>query len=326
MNPKINILNHISKLNNAKVLVVGDVMLDRYWFGQVNRISPEAPVPIARITQTENRPGGAANVARNIATLGGDVTLLSVIGNDEPGTILSKLLDEDKVKHHLMVDPSISTIVKLRILAQHQQLIRVDFEDKPTHEVLQSTLDKFKEIYHEYSVIIFSDYGKGGLNHVSQMIQIAKKLGKTTLVDPKGTDYSKYLGATIITPNRKELADATGGEMWNNENELISRAHNIIKLAQLRYLLVTRSEEGMSLFDSDTIYNYPTMAQEVFDVSGAGDTVIATLGLCLANDYDINVSVILANLAASVVVAKVGTATLDLTELNNAIKIYKESK
>ncbi|MCE2705916.1 MAG: D-glycero-beta-D-manno-heptose-7-phosphate kinase [Proteobacteria bacterium] len=300
-------------LNQKKILVVGDVMLDRYWFGEVNRISPEAPVPIARINETEDRPGGAANVARNIASLGGNVTLLSVVGDDEAATNLEKILVEDNVKFKLQRDKSIDTIVKLRVIARNQQLIRLDFEKIPSHEILLKILDSYEKIIEEFEVIILSDYGKGGLAHTSKMIEIAKKHNKQVLVDPKGSDYTKYIGATMITPNKTELKDATGN--WNNEQELINNAIKLKNDLKLEYLLVTRSEEGMTLFTKNDTINYDTVAQEVFDVSGAGDTVIATLALMLANDIDISQAVQVANIAAGIVVGKLGTAAVSKEEL-----------
>ncbi|HRG63176.1 MAG TPA: D-glycero-beta-D-manno-heptose-7-phosphate kinase [Burkholderiales bacterium] len=299
-------------LAQNKVLVVGDVMLDRYWFGSVDRISPEAPVPIAKISKIEDRPGGAANVARNIASLGGNVTLLSVVGEDEPALVLEKLLLTEQVNTVFKKDSTISTIVKLRVIAKNQQLIRIDFEEKPSHEILAEVLDSFAEIIDQYEVVILSDYGKGGLSHTSKMIEIAKAHNKIVLVDPKGSDYSKYQNATMITPNRSEMRDATGS--WNNEQELLNKATELKQQLNLDYLLVTRSEEGMTLF-ADQAYNYPTFAQEVFDVSGAGDTVIGTIGLMLANNASIREAVEVANFAAGIVVAKLGTATVKKEEL-----------
>jgi rfaE bifunctional protein kinase chain/domain len=299
-------------LAQNKVLVVGDVMLDRYWFGNVDRISPEAPVPIAKISKIEDRPGGAANVARNIASLGGNVTLLSVVGEDEPALVLENLLLTEQVNTVFKKDSTISTIVKLRVIAKNQQLIRIDFEEKPSHEILAEVLDNFAEIIDQYQVVILSDYGKGGLSHTSKMIEIAKTHNKIVLVDPKGSDYSKYQNATMITPNRSEMRDATGS--WSSEQELLNKATELKQQLNLDYLLVTRSEEGMTLF-ADEAYNYPTFAQEVFDVSGAGDTVIGTLGLMLANNASIREAVEVANFAAGIVVAKLGTATVKKEEL-----------
>lgn len=302
-----------SKLNRARVMVIGDVMLDRYWFGSVNRISPEAPVPIAKISKTEARPGGAANVARNISSLWGDVNLISVIGADEAGRDLENILKEDGVNTHLTLDNDYSTTVKLRVLAQNQQLIRVDFEEEPSHEILLQTFDVYKKLLPNTSAVILSDYGKGGLVHTRQMIEEANKAGIKILVDPKGSDYARYKNATLITPNKKELELVVG--MWKSEEELHKKAFALKKELNLKYLLLTRSEEGMTLFLEDTFVNYPALTQEVYDVSGAGDTVIATLGLMLANGIPIEEAVFLANVAAGVVVGKVGTATLSREEL-----------
>lgn len=312
----------IDKINgklDKKILVVGDVMLDKYWFGDVNRISPEAPVPIARINKTDMRPGGAANVARNIVSLGGCATLLSVVGDDDSATDLENILNNDGVSHKLQRDKSIDTIVKLRVLARNQQLIRIDFEKLPSHEILMEVLTHFINIIKEFDVVIFSDYGKGGLTHIEQMMKIAKEHHKVILIDPKGNDYSKYNGATMLTPNKSELRDATGN--WNNEEQLVKKALTLKNNLNLEYLLVTRSEEGMTLFTNTDTTNYKTVAQEVFDVSGAGDTVIATLALMLANGVNVHQAVQVANIAAGVVVGKVGTATVSKAELLQAIDI-----
>ncbi len=302
-----------SPLDQNRVLVVGDVMLDKYWFGEVQRISPEAPVPIAKIGKTEDRPGGAANVARNIATLGGNVTLLSVVGNDGAAVDLENVLKQYGINSILKVDDTISTIVKLRVLARNQQLIRIDFEEKPSHEILSEVLDTYAMIINDYDIVILSDYGKGGLTHTSKMVEIANKYNKRVLIDPKGSDYSKYTNATLLTPNKSELRDAVGD--WNNEEELQAKALRLKQDLKLEHLLITRSEEGMSLFSNKGVTSYPTVAQEVYDVSGAGDTVIATLALMLVNGIEIEDAVLLANIAAGIVVGKVGTATLSKNEL-----------
>lgn len=305
-------------LSKNKVLVVGDVMLDRYWFGEVNRISPEAPVPIAKIDKIEDRPGGAANVARNIASLGGNVTLLSVVGLDEPSIALENLLALENVDTILKKDNTINTIVKLRVLAKNQQLIRIDFEEKPSHEILAEILDTYTSIIDQYEAVILSDYGKGGLSHTFKMIEIAKIHGKKILIDPKSNDYSRYQNATIITPNRNELRNVVGE--WENEAELTAKAENLRQKFHLDYVLVTRSEEGMTLFDGEKAHHYPTFAQEVYDVSGAGDTVIGTLGLMLANKANIIDAAKIANYAAGIVVAKLGTATVAKNELIKALQ------
>lgn len=301
------------RLNQSRILVVGDVMLDRYWFGDVNRISPEAPVPVAKIARIEQRAGGAANVARNIAALGGRATLLSVVGDDEAGDELEKLMKEQNVDVHLMRDKYITTTVKLRVVARNQQLIRLDFEDKPTHEILSGITQKYRELLADCDVVILSDYGKGGLDHVAQMITWAKQAGKPVLIDPKGDDYEKYAGATLLTPNRAELKEVVGS--WKNETMLEEKAQALRERLNLEALLLTRSEEGMSLFRAGEALYQATQAREVFDVSGAGDTVIAGIGLGVAAGLDLPESVRLANAAAGVVVGKLGTAVCTFDEL-----------
>ncbi|MFZ2855346.1 MAG: PfkB family carbohydrate kinase, partial [Rhodocyclaceae bacterium] len=197
----------LADLSGTRLLIVGDVMLDRYWFGDVARISPEAPVPVVKVERTEDRPGGAANVARNAAALGAQVGLLSVVGDDEPGATLTRLIEEGSVDAGLQIDPAISTTVKLRVIGRQQQLLRIDFETAPSHEVLRAKLAEFETRLPACDAVILSDYGKGGLAHIGEMIRMAREAGKKVLVDPKGDDYSKYAGATIITPNRSELRE-----------------------------------------------------------------------------------------------------------------------
>lgn len=303
----------VQHIKQAKVLVVGDVMLDRYWFGDVERISPEAPVPVARINRTDERAGGAANVARNIASLGGQVRLLAVVGDDEAGLSLERLLVAQGVDAQLHRDSEISTTVKLRVLARQQQLLRIDFENKPSHEVLAAKLDEFKQSLLDCDVVILSDYGKGGLAHVQQMIAAARAAGKPVLVDPKGDEYDCYRGATLLTPNRSEFRQVAG--QWRNEEELIQKANQLRADFELDALLVTRSEEGMTLFKEGQVVHKPTHAREVYDVSGAGDTVIATLGLMLAAGLDLPEAMDWSNRAAGIVVAKLGTAVVTSEEL-----------
>lgn len=308
----------LANFQKAKVLVVGDVMLDRYWFGDVNRISPEAPVPIAKINQTDHRAGGAANVARNIAALGGQAGLLSVVGNDEAADTLMNLLNQDGIQHHLLRSPNTPTTLKLRVLARHQQLIRLDFEEKPDLSCLEQVITHYHDLVNQYDAIILSDYGKGVLHQSLAMIQVARTLGKYVLIDPKGADYTRYQGATLITPNRSELKEAVGS--WQDEAMLTQKAQDLRNQLNLDALLLTRSEEGMSLYQKDTIVHQPTNAQEVYDVSGAGDTVIATMGLCLAAGYSFTESMHIANAAAGLVVAKLGTAICTFNELIHALK------
>lgn len=300
--------------SRARVLVVGDVMLDRYWFGEVNRISPEAPVPVVHVQRSEERPGGAANVARNAAALGARCSLLSVVGNDEPAQALERLLAADGVNTRLHRDPALSTTIKLRVLGRQQQLLRIDFENTPAHDVLRDKLEAFKTLLPAHDVVVLSDYGKGGLAHVQEMIDLARAAGKIVLVDPKGDDYSKYQGASLLTPNRSELRQVVG--KWVDDADLAERAQRLRAELKLDALLVTRSEEGMSLFRADgSSVHEGTRAQEVFDVSGAGDTVIATLAVMLASGASMFDAMCLSNHAAGIVVAKLGTATVTLSEM-----------
>ncbi|MCD8339051.1 MAG: D-glycero-beta-D-manno-heptose-7-phosphate kinase [Burkholderiales bacterium] len=301
------------KIPEASVLVVGDAMLDRYWFGDASRISPEAPVPVVKVTHTQERLGGAANVARNAAALGSPTSLLAVIGDDDAGSKLLDLLEEAKVKSCLFKEKNINTTVKLRIIARNQQMIRTDFETEIHEGALDMHQNRFTELLPNTDLVILSDYGKGGLNRIAKMIEQSNALGKPVLVDPKGSDFSKYKGATCITPNRAELMNVVG--QWNNEEDLAHRAQNLRKELQLDKLLLTRSEEGMTLFDENGSWSVPAQAREVFDVSGAGDTVIAVLGVMLAAGADWRTSVTTANKAGGIVVGKVGTATVTPTEL-----------
>jgi rfaE bifunctional protein kinase chain/domain len=303
----------LSELRNARILVVGDVMLDRYWFGEVSRISPEAPVPIVKVERTEERPGGAANVARNAAALGADVALLSVVGDDEPGGTLRQLVEDAGVAANWHRDGSIATTVKLRVIGRQQQLLRVDFETLPSREVLLDKLADYRRMLVDRNVIILSDYGKGGLAHIAQMIEFARDQDKLVLVDPKGDDYARYRGASIVTPNRSELREVVGG--WNSEDELTAKAQALREKLGLQALLVTRSEEGMTLYERDRVRHESARAREVFDVSGAGDTVIATLGVMLGAGVSLDRAVAIANQAAGIVVGKLGTAVVRPEEL-----------
>jgi len=302
----------------AKVLVVGDVMLDRYWFGDVDRISPEAPVPVVKIARSEERPGGAANVARNAAALGAAVALLSVVGDDEAGRALGRLMHESEVDARLHVDADVPTIVKLRVIGRQQQLLRIDFETSPSHEVLQAKLAEFSERVLACDVVVLSDYGKGGLTHIAEMIRLARAAGKPVLVDPKGDDYARYRGASVLTPNRSELRQVVG--RWKDEADLEKRAQALRGDLGLDALLVTRSEEGMSLFRAAGVTHEPAQAREVYDVSGAGDTVISTLATMLAAGADWAAAMHVANVAAGIVVGKLGTAVCHREELAAALQ------
>jgi len=304
---------HIPDTSKARVLVVGDVMLDRYWFGDVGRISPEAPVPVAKIERTEDRPGGAANVARNCVALQAKTSLLSVVGNDEAGQSLARLLAGAGIDASLLEDAKLNTTVKLRVVARQQQLIRIDFENWPDHEVLKAKLAEFEQRLPNCDVVILSDYGKGGLTHITEMIRLARAAGKPVLVDPKGDDYSRYAGASVITPNRSELREVIG--RWKDEDELTEKAQGLRRQLGLQALLLTRSEEGMTLFAEDGQTHQSAQAREVYDVSGAGDTVIGTMAVMLASGASLSEAMALANRAAGIVVAKLGTAVATLEEM-----------
>ncbi|HEX4842952.1 MAG TPA: D-glycero-beta-D-manno-heptose-7-phosphate kinase [Limnobacter sp.] len=297
----------------AKILVVGDVMLDRYWFGDVERISPEAPVPVVLVGNRDERLGGAANVAINASSLGAQLCLMGVVGNDEPGSTVESLLDRAGVRSRLLKDPQFPTTVKLRVVARQQQLVRIDFEERPTPEHLTTKMELFEQEYAQHDVVLFSDYGKGALEHVANMIALCKKAGKTTLVDPKGDDYAKYAGATVLTPNRSEFKQVMGG--WKTEAQLLEKAQTLRQRLALGALLLTRSEEGMTLFTDEGAFHVPAQAREVFDVSGAGDTVIATLACAIGAGMNLQDSVRLANKAGGVVVGKLGTAVILPEEL-----------
>jgi D-glycero-beta-D-manno-heptose-7-phosphate kinase len=295
------------------VLVVGDVMLDRYWFGEVSRISPEAPVPVVLIQSEDQRLGGAANVAWNCKELGARTRLLSVAGRDEPGEQLAALLQQKGIDASLHRDPQLATTQKLRVIGRKQQLLRIDFERPPSTEVLAAKLEEFRRALEDCDTVILSDYGKGGLTHIEDMIRSARHADRPVLVDPKGDDYTRYKGASVITPNVAELREVVG--RWRDEKDLEGRAHELRKSHGLEALLLTRGEEGMTLFMENRTQSIATEAREVFDVTGAGDTVIATLAVMLAAGADMETAVRLANRAAGIVVGKLGTATASHAEL-----------
>ncbi|MBC7434671.1 MAG: D-glycero-beta-D-manno-heptose-7-phosphate kinase [Bdellovibrionales bacterium] len=301
------------ELAAARVLVVGDAMLDRYIYGTVDRISPEAPVPVVRVTHEEERIGAAANVAYNVVTLGAQASLLTVVGDDEASRKLEALVARTGIKPHFGRDAQLQTTVKLRVIGRQQQLIRLDFENTPKNEVLASQSEAFTALMSQHDAVLFSDYGKGGLAHVASMIKAARNAGKAVLIDPKGSDYSRYSGATIITPNRNELQQVIGA--WNDDADLQHRAQNLREQLGLDALILTRSEEGMTLFDAQGHLHVGTEAREVFDVTGAGDTVIATMAALAAAGLTPRQSMPLANRAGGIVVGKFGTATVSYEEL-----------
>jgi rfaE bifunctional protein kinase chain/domain len=303
----------LASIDSSRVLVVGDVMLDRYWFGEVNRISPEAPVPVVRVERREDRLGGAANVARNVAALGAGAALLGVVGTDEAGDVVERLLREAAIDCRLNRDPAISTVIKLRVIGRQQQLLRIDFEEPPSDAVLRDKLTQFNALASQYDVIVLSDYAKGSLVNVREMIALGRGLGKTVLVDPKGEDFGPYAGASLLTPNKSELRRVVG--TWNSEAQLTEKAQQLRASLRLEALLVTRSEEGMTLYTADDVLHMSAVAREVYDVSGAGDTVIATVAVMLAAGLPIGEAVAIANRAGGIVVGKLGTATVTREEL-----------
>ena len=300
-------------LKTPRILIVGDVMLDRYWFGDVSRISPEAPVPVVRVERREERLGGAANVARNAVALGAQTGLLGVVGKDEAGDAVQNMLTDLHVESYLNRDAAISTIIKLRVIGRHQQLLRIDFEEAPSETILRDKLTQYNALVSNYDVVVLSDYAKGSLVNVAQMIEAGKRLGKCILVDPKGEDFSRYKGASILTPNKSEMRHVVGS--WKTEEELTAKAQQLRQSLDLEALLLTRSEEGMTLYTANERLHIPTVAREVFDVSGAGDTVIATLATMIGAGKPIADAVSIANRAGGIVVGKLGTATVTKEEL-----------
>jgi rfaE bifunctional protein kinase chain/domain len=301
-------------IEHARVLVVGDIMLDRYWFGEVERISPEAPVPVVRVVKREDRLGGAANVARNIVALGAHATLAGFIGEDEAAASVRQLLSEAEIEAHMITDAAHPTTLKMRVLGMQQQLLRIDFEEKPTVALLDALREQVEHLLSAHDVLVLSDYAKGALTQVDLLIELARKKGLPILVDPKGTDYQRYRGASLVTPNRSEMQQAVG--VWSTEQVLTERAQVLREQLELDALLVTRSEQGMTLFTGQGREHVDAQAHEVFDVSGAGDTVLATLAVMRAVDVDWPTAMQWANRAGGIVVGKLGTSIVTAGELS----------
>ena len=312
------------EFSSARIIVIGDVMLDRYWSGQALRISPEAPVPVVKVKAVEDRVGGAGNVALNIAKLGGKVTLLGVVGDDAEGEILKQLLEEQGVICDFVVEKSTRSICKLRVMAQHQQLIRMDFEDTPIKFDRKSLEKSLVSHFPENNVVVFSDYGKGTLADVSNYIDEAKRAGIKVLVDPKGTDYQRYAKADLITPNQVELQAVVGACI--SDQELIEKGRTLLVQCQIPSLLLTRGEAGMMLVEKDSVHSLPAQAKDVFDVTGAGDTVIAVMALGVSLELPLCEAMYLANLAGGIVVGKVGTSTVSQQDLNQAMHGDRDSQ
>lgn len=317
-------VQYSTQFNHAKVLVLGDVMLDRYWFGATNRISPEAPVPVVKVQQNEERAGGAANVAMNIASLNVPIKLLGMTGQDEAAQALAKLLADQRIDCDFVRLDSHPTITKLRIVSRHQQLLRLDFEENFHDVQSDELLSRLQHYIAGYGALILSDYGKGTLSQVQQMIQIARQANVPVLIDPKGTDFERYRGATLLTPNMSEFEAVVG--TCHSEQEIVDKGLALIKQFDLTALLVTRSEKGMTLIrPQQEAFHLPTQAQEVFDVTGAGDTVISVLGTAIADGRSLEEACYLANVAAGIVVGKLGTSTVSTVELENAIHRRSEN-
>ncbi len=299
--------------STASVLVVGDVMLDRYWFGDSSRISPEAPVPIVKIDNTDNRPGGAGNVALNISALGAKTTLLGITGADEAASLLDRQLTAASVTHDLCKLDSLATIIKLRVISRHQQLLRMDFEEKMIHADKDLLVERFKKHLSNANLVILSDYKKGTLSDPQSLIKLARAANIPVLVDPKGNDFSIYQNANIITPNFREFEAIVGH--CRNEQEILAKGRELLSKYNIDTLLVTRGEDGMTLIRQDDTLHLPAYAREVLDVTGAGDTVISMLGTAVAAGLDLHQATALANLAASIAVGKLGAATVTTPEL-----------
>lgn len=306
----------------ATVLVVGDVMLDRYWHGKATRISPEAPVPVVKVHGNDDRPGGAANVALNIAALGAAASLAGITGQDEAGDELGRRLAAAGVLCHFQASASAPTITKLRVTSQHQQLLRVDFEEPFADDDVAKLQQQAIAAMPASQVLILSDYGKGTLGQTRALIQAARDRAIPVVVDPKGHDFSKYRGATVITPNLSEFEAVAGP--CHNEEELVSKGQALRESLELDALLITRGEHGMTLLQAARpALHLPAQAREVFDVTGAGDTVVSVLAAALAAGQSLETGTALANLAAGLVVAKLGTAAISGPELRRAIQLQE---
>ena len=309
----------IPDFSKARILVVGDLMLDRYWQGSTSRISPEAPVPVVHIKDTEARPGGAGNVALNIAALGASVTVDGLVGADEGGELLGSQLSSAGINVEFKNQKNISTIIKLRVLSLHQQLIRLDFEDNKLTATDNELTSRFETQLKNTDLVVLSDYGKGTLSDVSQLIKLAQKQKIPILIDPKGSDFDKYAGATLLTPNFSEFTNIVGP--CNSTDEIISKGTALCQRLNITALLVTRGEQGMTLIQSSgESLHLATKAREVYDVTGAGDTVISTLASALAAGLSLQQATGLANTAAGISVGKLGAVSISVDELRSSIR------
>ncbi|MGE5240135.1 MAG: D-glycero-beta-D-manno-heptose-7-phosphate kinase [Bacteroidota bacterium] len=312
----------LEKITRARVLVVGDVMLDRYWYGDVERISPEAPVPVVAVKEAKDLPGGAANVARSVRALGAQCAILSISGDDREADSLERLLGDDGIRCRLYRDRLLNTTLKLRVISRHlhQQMLRIDFDSPVSKDARVQLLDDYLKHLSEHDAVIVSDYGKGGLGYIQEMIQAARAASRPVVVDPKGDDYSGYRGASLITPNRKEFEQVAG--RFRDNAELERKAARMAEELDLEGVLVTRGEDGMSLIERDgRVLHIKARAREVFDVTGAGDTVIAAIGCAWAVGGELADALSLANIAAGIVVGKLGAATASPAEIIHELSL-----
>lgn len=303
---------------DARLLVIGDVMLDRYWHGSANRVSPEAPVPVVKVGNDEARPGGAGNVALNVAALGSATRLIGVVGKDDSGQELQSRLNAAGVYCDFVECEGQPTITKLRVISQHQQLIRMDFEERFAGDIASAIKARAEELIDDTQALILSDYAKGVLDDITPLIKLGRQRGIPVVVDPKGSDFHKYAGATLMTPNLNEFEAVVGH--CANEDELVNKGLKLVSDLQLEAILITRGEHGMTLIRPDSPeLHLPARAQEVFDVTGAGDTVISVLAAAMAAGESMGDATALANLAAGLVVGKLGTAAISGPEMRRAI-------
>ena len=306
-------------ITKKKILVIGDVMLDRYWMGQVNRISPEAPVPILDVNDAVDKPGGAANVAKNLSDFGMDVTLVGLTGNDEASEKLSQLLSKTNIKYKPIIDPKVRTTMKLRVIDKNQQLMRIDHEDKNLSNLVLKSLKDIESSMNLFDGIIISDYDKGMIKPIiKKILSKANKLGIQTFIDPKGKDFSFYKNAFLLKPNQKEFEDIVG--ICPTKKSLVDKGEKLRKKLSLKYLLLTQGKKGMILFEENNVTYHIAHQQDVFDVTGAGDTVISILATYVISGKSIATAVKMSNIAAGLSIKKLGSTSVSQKELNNASK------
>ncbi|QCI18627.1 D-glycero-beta-D-manno-heptose-7-phosphate kinase [Buchnera aphidicola] len=306
--------------NNAIVLVVGDLILDCYWYSKNYYMLSEQSIPVASIKKIKNQPGGAGNVAKNIAEIGGKCKIISIIGDDNEGEILKKLLKHEKISSDLINIKNTKTITKIRIISNKKQLMRLDFEEKYSLNNFNLLYKKIINSLKSYKILVLSDYAKGTLCHIKKIIRLANEMSIITLIDPKGIDFEKYSGATLLTPNLSEFEKIVG--QCHEEKEILKKGIQLISQLNLSALLVTRSKNGMTLFQNKKKpIHFPAISKIASDVTGAGDTVISIIAAALSNGYSLEESCFYANIGASIVIKKIGTETLNINELNTILNI-----